>query len=239
MILTIMWYLIFWRGASGIPASTIPRERVETKNAYINDCVIDEIGWIKNPTKLAKSLKYFYEETGCQPYIILREYDPTMNSAQKREAWSKNYYDTNFKENQNVVLYTYFCDQYDEGIGNDTLFVGTESSVVMDSEAQEIFWSYLDYDWDTWDTSDNEGMFADVFNSTAKRIMKVTTTSKDLVKYGIILAIVVVIVVGGIKFFIRYCKRKKEEAEETARILSAPIEKVKDSTDDLADKYTQ
>ena len=47
--------------SSKIPTSTTQRERVETKNAYINDCVIDEIGWINNKTKLASRLKEFYK----------------------------------------------------------------------------------------------------------------------------------------------------------------------------------
>lgn len=91
-------YIIISPSSSSIPASTTQRERVNTKNAYINDCVIDEIGWIDNETKVASKLKEFYKLTGCQPYIILREYDSTMDTMSKREAWSQSYYDTHFQE---------------------------------------------------------------------------------------------------------------------------------------------
>lgn len=224
--------------SSTIPASTTQRERVETKNAYINDCVIDEIGWINNKTKLASRLKEFYKVTGCQPYIILRAYDSTMGTAVAREAWSKDYYDTHFKENQNVVLYTYFCDKNDEGYGNDTLFVGSESSIVMDSEAQEIFWAYLDYDWNTWDANDNDGLFVDVFVKTGERIMTVTTTANDVKKtvaivIGAVIALVLVVIIISKKY-----RREKEKAQETIDILNAPLDTTS-PTDDLINKYNQ
>ena len=238
LILIMIEMMLFtaFKPRSKISASTIPRERVETKNAYINDCIIDEIGWINNKTKLASKLKQFYQETGCQPYIYLMGYDEELyDSEDARMEWSKNYYDTNFAENQNVVLYTYFCDKYDEGNGYDTLFVGTESSIVMDAEAQEIFWNYLDYDWNAWDTSDNDGMFADVFNQTSKRIMTVTTTTNDVAKTFIIY--VGVIAVAGIILCVvkaKY-KRDKEKAQEAIDILNAPLDG--GSSDALLNKY--
>jgi hypothetical protein len=219
---------------SGVTKSTVVRERIDTGNAYIADCIIDEIGWIDNPTKLSTKLKTFYDETGCQPYIILRAYDESMSTDAARNNWSQTYYDEHFAENQNVVLYTYFCDEYDDGYGDDTLYVGKDSAVVFDAEAQEIFWNYLDYDWNSWDVNDNDGMFADVFNKTADRIMKVSTTSKDIVKYIIIVIIAVVVIGGAILGFVLKSRREKEKNEETARILNSNIHDMAKS--DLDDK---
>ena len=64
--------------------STIVREKIVTGNAYINDCIIDEIGWFNNPTKTAAQLKSFWEETGVQPYIILKAYDATLKPARQK-----------------------------------------------------------------------------------------------------------------------------------------------------------
>lgn len=235
-IMIMFFSMSIFSESGSITASTTQRERVDTKNAFISDCVDDEIGWIDNEKSLSSDLKYFYEKTGCQPYIILKEYDANMDSNSAREKWSQNYYDTHFAENQNVVLYTYFCDEYDEGYGNDTLFVGTESGVVMDAEAQEIFWNYLDYNWDTWDVNDNDGMFADVFEKTADRIMTVTTTSNDVKQTLIVAVIVIVLVVGSIILVSKKLKREKEKAQETIDILNAPLD-TSSPTDDLADKY--
>ena len=237
MILLSFFLFFTDNGSKDIAASTIPREPVESGNAYISDCVIDEIGWIDNKTALSKELKKFYEETGCQPYIILKDYDSTFEDLDACEEWSQQYYDTHFKENQNVVLYTYFCDRYDEGYGNDTLYLGTQSGLVFDSEAQEIFWNELDYYWDTWDVNDNDGMFAEVFTETADRIMTVTTTGADVAKtalivMGVIAAGIVIIVLVSKKL-----KRDKEKAQETIDILNAPLGG-STKADDLTDKYT-
>lgn len=224
--------------SSSIPASTIQREKIETKNAYINDCVQDEIGWINNESKLSKELKAFYQETGCQPYIILRKYDSNMDTDEKRKEWSQNYYDTHFADNQNVLLYTYFCDVNDNGKGNDTLWMGTEASTVFDSEATEIFWAELDHYWNSWNSNDNDGMFREVFNNTATRIMASSNKAADAKKtmfiaIGIIGAGVIVIIL--IK---QRNKRKKEEVQETIDILNSPIEPLGSSKDDdLLNKY--
>lgn len=224
-------------GNQDIAASTIPREPVESENAYISDCVIDEIGWIDNETALSKDLKAFYEKTGCQPYIILKSYDSTFKDLDACEEWSQQYYDTYFKENQNVALYTYFCDQYDEGYGNDTLYLGTQSGLVFDSEAQEIFWDELDYYWDTWDVNDNDGMFAKVFTETADRIMTMTTTGADIARTALIVIGVIAAGIVAVVLVSKKLKRDKEKAQETIDILNAPLGgSIK--ADDLADKYT-
>ena len=239
LVLLILVALFFGSGnKADIAPSTIPRTPVESGNAYISDCIVDEIGWIDNEASLSRDLKTFYKKTGCQPYLILKAYDPAYTNTAACEEWSRDYYDTHFKENQNVVLYTYFCDQYDEGYGNDTLFLGTQSGLVFDGEAQEIFWDELDYYWSTWDPDDNDGMFVKVFTETADRIMTVTTTGMDVAKTALIVVGVVAVGIFLLIFVIRKYRREKEKAQETIDILNAPIDEFGDAADDLADKYT-
>lgn len=113
--------------------------------------------------------------------------------------------------------------------------MGTEASIVMDSEAVDIFWAYLDYDWDTWDTNDNDGMFADVFSKTASRIMVKTTTANDVKAKLLVIVGIAVVAAAAIVIIRMVFKRQKEAAEETAAILNAPLGRT--SADDLADKY--
>ena len=62
VILFAVLFMIFANGrASNIAPSTTQRERVDTKNAYISNCIEDEIGWIDNEKRLSSDLKYFYE----------------------------------------------------------------------------------------------------------------------------------------------------------------------------------
>lgn len=227
---------LFSKKVSNIPVSSVQRVKADTKNAYFNDCIIDEIGWIKNEAKVVSQLKEFYKKTGCQPFIYLKAYDASIVSDLDRESWSQKYYDTHFQDYQNVVLYTYFCDKNDEGNGKDTLFVGTESGIVMDREAQDIFWAYLDYDWDIWDINDNDGMFVDVFNKTAERIMFVTTTDKDIKKTVIIVVGVIISLCLVVIIITKKIRRDKEKAQETIDILNTPLD-MTDSSDGLIDKY--
>lgn len=233
MIFSVVMSML--RGSGGIPASTVARERVDTRNAYVNDCIVDEIGWIQNPSRLSRNLQEFYEKTGCQPFIYLKVYDSEMSSETAREAWTQEYYDTTFADRQNTLLYVYFCDRNDEGYGDSCLWMGTEASIVMDSEAVDIFWAYLDYDWDTWDTNDNDGMFADVFSKTASRIMVKTTTANDVKAKLLVIVGIVVVAAAAIVIIRMVFKRQKEAAEETVAILNAPLGRT--SADDLADKY--
>lgn len=224
------------------PASTTQRTKLTDNYAYVDNCIIDEIGWINNETQLARDLMPFYEQTGCQPFIYLKKYDPKLageDHETDREAWTQNYYDTTFADRQNTVLYVYFCDKNDEGIGEDTLWKGSAASTIMDPEAMEIFWAYLYHNWDTWDRKDNDGMFAATFNNTAERIMTVTTTTKDIAKVGIIAITIAIAVIGVIIITYMIHKREREKAQETIDILNAPLETSNDSEiDNLADRYT-
>ena len=77
IIVVMVWILImavvmgafrgFGDGSYNSVKSTIVREKLDTGKAYMNDCIIDEIGWFQNPAKTAAELKSFWEETGVQP----------------------------------------------------------------------------------------------------------------------------------------------------------------------------
>ena len=247
IVVIILWFIIIAavlaavRGTGGGSSynsfnnikSTIVREKIETKNAYINDCIIDEIGWFNNPTKTAAALKAFWEETGVQPYIILKAYDATLKKDEQKEQWATDYYDANF-DTENIFLFVYFAEKDTE---NDVGFMayanGYQTSAVMDAEAMEIFWNYLDGYWTSNMTTDD--MFIRTFDSTAKAIMHVSATKNDIIMWCIILAVVIVIVVAVVKVIKMIHKRAKEKAEEDARILNTPVGDI--TSDHLEDKY--
>lgn len=63
-------------GSTGsVPSSSYNREKLNTGNGYINDCIYDELGWFENESRTESRLKDFYNETGVQPYIVLLDYD--------------------------------------------------------------------------------------------------------------------------------------------------------------------
>lgn len=213
--------------------STVVRQRLDTDNAYINDCIIDEIGWFNNTSKTALGLKKFWEETGIQPYIILKAYDESLITDAQKNEWTTDYYDANF-DTENIFLYVYFAEQdTDNDVGYMAYANGYEASSVMDSEAVDIFWNYIDRYWYTDEETDDVFVYA--FNDTANTIMHVSTTGNDIVKYLVILAIVTVIAVTIIRAVKQRNERERQKAQEDAKILNTPIKDM--TSEELENKY--
>lgn len=224
---------LFNSDSSNGQSSTIVREKLDTDNSYINNCVIDELGWFDNVSKTESRLKDFWEETGVQPYIILRDYDASLTTDSAKEQWASDYYDEHF-DTENIFLFVYFAEEdTDNDVGYMAYANGYQTSSVMDSEAIEIFWNNIDKYWYT-DLSTDD-VFVNAFNDTAGTIMHVSTTSKDIFKW--ILIVIVVILVGAcvISLVKQKNQRAKEKAEEDQRILNTPINDI--AKDDLENKY--
>lgn len=213
--------------------STRERTKIENPVPYTNHCIEDELGYIEEPQKLSKDLQYFYEKTGIQPYILMKKYDPSLATNADKEAFSKNYYEKNIK-NEKSFLYTYFADASENTVGYMIYVNGSAVSSVMDEEAVNIFWNYIDRYWTDGSLTMNQ-VFDKTFTKTADTIMTKSVTFMDILKYtivGIVIIGVGVIIVVLVK---QKYKRDKEKAEETAKILNTPLE---DSPmDNLKNKY--
>lgn len=215
-----------------IPASTQNREKVQTGVAFNNNCIVDEIGWIDNLSKTEKRLQNFYNKTGIQPYVVFHKYDESLKTESDKEVYANKYYEENI-DNEGTFLFMYFAEQAtDDDVGYMCYVNGKQVTSVMDSEAVDIFWAYIDEYWATDMSTDD--VIVKTFDSTAKRIMDKSTTGADVAKYAVVL---VIICVGGfvvIRMLRMKFKRDKEKAEETERILKTPLDK---SEDDLLNKY--
>lgn len=219
--------------SSASQTSTIKREKLESGNAYINNCVMDEIGWFDNESKTEARLMEFWEETGVQPYIILKAYDAALDTDAKKEQWTVDYYDANF-DTENIFLYVYFAEQdIDTDVGYMCYANGKQTSSVMDSEAVEIFWNNIDKYWYT-DVSTDD-LFVNAFCDTADTVMHVSTTDKDVAKWGIIAGIVLIAGAGILMLVKQKNQRAKEKAAEDERILNTPLDKLKE--EELTKKY--
>ena len=221
-------------GSSNIPASTINREKVNTGVAFQNDCIIDELGWFDNISSTSKKLQNFYNETGVQPFIYLKAYEPSLATDDQKVTYAEQWYEDNI-DNEGTFLFIYFAEEDQDGdVGYMSYVNGKQISTVMDAEAVDIFWAYLDNAWYTDMSTDD--MFVQIFNNTAKRIMDKSTTSADVWKW----VVVGVVVVAGGFIIIKIMKTKrqhdKEENEETERILNTPLEGK--PADDLVEKYS-
>lgn len=211
--------------------STINREKIENPIPYDNNCIKDELGYIENQGKLSKNLKNFYNKTGIQPYIYLKSYDETLTSDSQKDNYAQNWYEQNI-DNEDTFLFVYYEDQNPNEIGYMAYVNGKQVTSVMDSEAVNIFWNYIDRYW-TDDSLSRVEVFTKTFNSTANTIMEKSTTSNDIIKI-ICIIVGIIIVIGGIIYILRMkFKRDKEKAKETVEILKTPLDK----SDELRDKY--
>lgn len=246
VITFIIAFFLFAMSASSSrhkdPVSTIAREKLTDVPVYMNDCVIDEIDWIRNEAQLSKKLKPFYDETGIQPFIYMRSYDPSLYTEDDKMWYAAQWFEDNLyaKGYTNALLYMYFAEEdTDNVVGYAVIRYGQRAGQIMDSEAESIFWNYLDSYWSYYDENHTDEMFEDTFVKTGNTIMKQTTTTKDIIK--VVLIIVGVIVILAIVLIIIVHKRKAEKEKEayTERILNSSMDdlvKSKDD-DDLLNKY--
>ena len=139
--------------------------------------------------------------TGVQPYVILLDYDEEVTTDEAKEEYTLEYYDRNI-DIDNAFLYIYFAEENtDEDVGYMCYAVGVDAMSVMDDEAIEIFWNYIDRYW--YSELDTDEMFAQVFEDTADSIMGASGTSGSVLRMLVIvigaaaiLLIIVYMVIG-------------------------------------------
>lgn len=217
-----------------VPKSTQNRERLESGVGYDNNCIIDNISWFDNVTKTEKSIKQFYDKTGVQPYIVLNAYDSTLLTDTAKEEYAKKWYDEHIK-NESTFLYMYFAEpDTDNDVGYMAYVNGKQVSSVMDSEAIEIFWAYVDKYW--YSDMSTDDMFTTIFTKTADRIMTKSTTAADVGNNAVKVIGVIVVFAGIIAVMVIRRKHKAEEAKETEKILNTPLNGDSEA-DDLLKKY--
>lgn len=217
-----------------VPKSTQNRERLESDVGYDNNCIVDNIGWFDNVTKTEKSIKKFYDKTGVQPYIVLNAYDSTLLTDTAKEEYAKKWYDEHIK-NESTFLYMYFAEpDTDNDVGYMAYVNGKQVSSVMDSEAIEIFWAYVDKYW--YSDMSTDDMFTTIFTKTADRIMTKSTTAADVGNNAVKVIGVIVVFAGIIVVMVIRRKHKAEEAKETEKILNTPLNGDSEA-DDLLKKY--
>lgn len=203
---------------SGIPESTANREKISSGVAYQNNCITDELGWFDSTSRTAKKLQDFYEATGVQPYIYLRAYDASLTTDSEKLAFAENWYEENI-DNESTFLYIYFAEQdQDYDVGYMCYVNGKQVTAVMDAEAVDIFWAYLDNAW--YSDLSTDDMFVTVFNNTADRIMGKSENDGGALKWIVIFAVAVVLVVVIVK------KKKDGRQDETG--VGAEAERILD-----------
>lgn len=239
-ILVIVIFVIlsssFNNNNSGLQVTKSTIERVALPKGSVNETgyYTDDLGWIKNRTKLETGLKNFYNKTGVQPYLYITD---TINGThypetEDFEIFSNNLYDELFTDEAHLLFI--FFEYGDENL--DYYLCGAQAKTVIDNEAADILLDYIDrYYYDTRLTE--EELFSKAFSDAADRIMKVTRSPWSYVFIVIGIAIIVIIL-------FRWWKKSKEqknlERQQREKILNTPLNQFGSTeAEELAKKYEQ
>lgn len=208
-------------GSSSIPASTRNREKLDSGLPFNSQCIVDELGWFDSVSSAGRKLKPFYDKTGVQPYIVLLKYRPELINDSQKEQYAQDYYEDNI-DNEATFLYMYFAEEdQDNEVGFMCYVNGRRVDSVMDEEAIDIFWGYIDRNWETNMSTDQ--LFADTFEKTADAIMTKTKTAADIAFVLVIGVVIVAVIIAIIAAMNTRRKHERERAEETQRILNTPL----------------
>ncbi len=217
-----------------ITASTVVREALPANSVNQTEYYYDGLGWIASESKLESGLYNFWKATGVQPYIYLTDniggdYDIANADI---ELFANDLYDELFTDEAHILL---VWAENGEGYVN-YLLTGVQAKGVIDDEAVDIILDYLDMYY--YSDLGDEAFFSTAFDKAAERIMAGPATS---VWVYISIAVVVVAVVGGVIYLVKFrAKKKKEEDERLKDILDADLGTFgqKSSTmSDLENKY--
>ncbi|MCD8346833.1 MAG: hypothetical protein LUD16_02560 [Lachnospiraceae bacterium] len=155
--------------ASSVTRSSNSREKIDTDLIFDSNCIVDELGWFDDADAAGKTLEDFFDATGVQPYIYFKDYDASLTTNSEKEEYAKQWYEDNI-DNEGTFLFIYFAEEdTDNDVGYMYYVCGYDIESVMDEEACDIFWDYVDKYWYT-DLSTDD-MITEIFNSLADAIM--------------------------------------------------------------------
>ncbi len=157
-----------------INSSTREREPLDAGLVNETPYYQDELEWIQDSAELEDGLRYFYEKTNIQPFVYITDNidgDPNP-SPDEIDAFANNLYDELFTDEAHLLLVHFEnWEMYTYQYSYHTV-IGSQAKTVMDSEAENILYDYLDHHYPR-DISE-EAFFSEAFRDTADRIMDVT-----------------------------------------------------------------
>lgn len=183
-----------------ITVSRTERTAVTGTRTY-GEWYLDQLNFINHDTDLTDGLKYFYSHTGIQPYVMLLDYDPSVwTDGNWNETAAEEYlaqvYDDTFSDNGHMIFAYFACENDSEDMnGEFYIYYGSAAYSVMDKEAETIFWSYFDRNYNNLDLSIAE-FIGQTFRETADNIMHVENSGNSgLFRAIAIFSVICVIVI--------------------------------------------
>lgn len=220
IIILLIVFSRFLNGMNSSPAETeVTVSRTErtalTGTKTYADWYVDEMDFIDHDTDLTDGLKYFYSQTGIQPYVMLMDYDSSFwSNGNWQEDAAEDYlaqvYADTFTDNGHMIFAYFACENDSEDMdGTFYIYYGSAAYSIMDDGAETIFWSYFDMNYNDLDQSIAE-FIGNTFHQTADNIMHIETGSRSTLFNAVIIfgAISVVVIIIGIIVAVKTNKRQ-------------------------------
>ena len=203
--------------SSEITVSFTKRTAVTGTDTY-SEWYLDELNFIDHDTDLTDGLKYFYSQTGIQPYVMLLDYNDSIWldgkwSEDAAEKYLAQVYKDTFSDNGHMILAYFACENDSEDMdGMFYIYYGSAAYSIMDAEAETIFWSYFDMNYNNLDLSIAE-FIGQTFEETADNIMHIESSGNNtLIKAAVVFAVIcAVVLIAGIVIARRASRKDAED----------------------------
>lgn len=220
VILVIIFLMRFFSGTAQ-QATTITVSQTErtpvTGTVTSANWYVDEMNFIGHDTDLTNGLKYFYSKTGIQPYVMILDYDSSLwNDGKWSETTAEKYlaqvYSNTFSDNGHLIFAYFACENDSEDMdGVFYFYYGSAAYSIMDKEAETIFWSYFDMNYNDLDQS-IAAFIGQTFHETADNIMHVSSgTDNTLLKFTAVFSVIcIIVIIAAVIIFKRITKKERE-----------------------------
>ena len=185
----------------------------------------DRADWLDDEPEVISAMRYFYNKTGSQPYLVIaNDVDgKTDFTDDEAEDWANDIYDEQFSDDGHTVV---AFVEYSESEYAYYIVAGRSAQSVIDEEAREIIADEINY-WYTDTSLDDSEYFAKVFTESADTIMfdyeettKTSNSRRRMLAVALTAAGAAVII--GIVVS-RTSRRKKEEYEAARKLAETPV----------------
>ena len=232
-------------GPQHITQSTRVREPLP-RNAAIDTgrLFTDNLNWIQNTTQMEAGLRNFHNATGVRPHVYITGdiNGNTTPTPAEVEAFSIALYDTLFDDEAHLLLVFFESVDYPDDYIEIYLQPGIQARLVMDGEALDILFDYIefyDHRFHTVGDVSMEQVFSNAFDRAAERIMHRPPDNRAVWMTVIIVGGVVLVLLILYTFWKKRQEQKRLEAEETERILSQNLTTFGESGGDEASRLAQ
>lgn len=212
------------------------REKLDASACISSDAWMDDrLGWITDTGQVTDAMRYFYQKTGVQPYLLICDSLAGKGGEITDEEAEKELqalYDSIYGDEGHMI---YAFMEYEDSQYITWIYTGRAADAVVDSDARGIFLDNADRYYTDTSLTDEE-YFSKTFTKSADAIMKDgSAKQRALTACMGLSALMAAASLAGI-IWLAWKEAKHKEREQLKEFLGAPVSPSPDAKD-LEEKY--